>query len=152
MDYRATVSSGFNDVSVLALAIDTGQSACVGRPWRLQDTDDPVDASRAVSLLRARLRKGQHETWFESETGELLAVVTNGERAMVMLLRGPGDAGEHAIDDAADGSASTGYVLANGQVDTYADRDTVPFDAAAELVSCVIDGRDRSPSDWQIDR
>ena len=70
---------------------------------------------------------------FESDSGELLAVVTNGERAMVMLLREPGDAGEHAVDETAGTSTSSGYVLANGQVDTYADCDTVRLADALEL-------------------
>lgn len=67
--------------------------------WRVQDSTQPIDATAAISLLRSRLRSGRCETWFESDSGELLAVVTSGERAMVMLLREPGDAGEHAVDE-----------------------------------------------------
>src|SRR5687767_9298318 len=120
--------------------------------WRVQDSTEPIDASAAISLLRSRLRSGRCETWFESDSGELLAVVTNGERAMVMLLREPGDAGEHAVDETAGTSTSSGYVLANGQVDTYADCDTVRLADALELVSFVIEGRERTPAKWRLDR
>jgi hypothetical protein len=117
----------------------------------MQDTDEPLDAQSAVSLIRSRMDLRQFETWFESESGRLLAFVTNGERAMVMLLREPGDAGEHAVDRSADTSTSGGYVLANGQVDTYPDRDTVPVATAMDLVVAVIDGRERARAEWQID-
>jgi hypothetical protein len=120
--------------------------------WRVQDSTEPIDASAAISLLRSRLRSGQCETWFESDSGELLAVVTNAKRAMVMLLREPGDAGEHAVDESAGITTSSGYVLANGQVDTYADCDTVRLADALELVASVIEGRERTASKWRIDR
>ena len=120
--------------------------------WRLSDTSDPLDAAGAESLIRTRLDCGAFETWFESDSGEVLAVVTNGERAMVMLLREPGDAGEHAIDASADTSTSDGYVLDNGHVDSYADRGTVPLATAMRLLSAIIDGRERSSAQWQIDR
>ena len=138
--------------SVLAFAVHFGHSARVGSSWRVQDTNDPIDSATAVSLLRARLLNEQWETWFESESGALLAVVTNGHRVMVMLLREPGDAGEHAIDASAADGTSSGYVLSNGQVDTYADRDTVPFDDAMIRVASVLDGGVRSASEWKVDR
>jgi hypothetical protein len=118
----------------------------------MQDSRDPLDGESAVTLIRARRERGKLHTWFESDAGRLLAVVTNGERAMVMLLREPRDAGEHAIDRSAGESMSGGYVIDNGQVDTYADRDTVPLAMAMELVTAVIEGRERSPRDWQTDR
>jgi hypothetical protein len=124
----------------------------VGDAWRIQDTSDWLDAQSAVSLIHSRLELRQYETWFESESGKLLAFVTNGERAMVMLLGEPGDAGEHAVDRSASTSTSGGYVLANGQVDTYPDRDTVPLRTAMALVVAVIDGHERSLAAWQIDR
>jgi len=105
-----------------------------------------------VSLLRERRLNGQWETWFESESGELLAVVTNGTRAMVMLLREPGDAGEHAIDAFAAEGSSTGYALANGQLDAYADRDTVPFEDAMIRVASVLNDDVRPTTEWTVDR
>jgi hypothetical protein len=147
----AGAAGGSGDLRCLA-AGPTGHAAPVGNVWRLLDTCDPLDADGAESLVRARLHRGEYETWFESDSGELMAVVTNGDRAMVMLLREPGDAGEHAVDASADASTSGGYVLANGQVDAYANRDTVPLATAMSLLSAVIDGRERSPKQWQIDR
>jgi hypothetical protein len=118
----------------------------------MQADSERLDPQSAVSLIHARLEVRKCETWFESDSGRLLAVVTNGVRAMVVLLREPGDPGEHAVDRSADGSTGGGYVFDNGQVDTYADRDTVPLAVAIELVAAVIDGRERSPADWQVDR
>ena len=69
-----------------------------------------------------------------------------------LLLQEPGDAGEHAIDASAGESTSTGYVLANGQVDSYADVDMVTIADAMERVASVIGGRDRSASEWTDDR
>lgn len=118
----------------------------------MQDSNDRLDAGSVVALIRDRCAQGILTTWFESDAGRMLAVVTNGERAMVMLLREPGDAGEHAVDRHAEDATSGGYVLDNGQVDTYPDRDTVPFETALELAAAVIEGRQRSQDDWWIDR
>lgn len=121
--------------------------------WHLQDTNEPIDASAAVELLRIRTAEQRYETWFESDDGQLLAIVTNGERAMVMvmLLQDDGDPGEHAIDASADASENTGFGLDNGQIDTYPDRDTVPFETAMQLVHEVLSGNPRQPTDWRID-
>jgi hypothetical protein len=129
-----------------------GHAALVGNVWRASDTSEPLDGDGAGSLIRARIDRGEYETWFESDAGELLAIVTNGERAMVMLLQEAGDPGEHAVDASAATSTSGGYVLADGQVDAYADRDTVSLATAVDLLSAVVDGRERPPTDWQIDR
>lgn len=47
-----------------------------------------------LEILRARIGRGQLETWLTSSSGRSLAVVTNTERAMVMLLEKEGDPGE----------------------------------------------------------
>ncbi|MGW2036803.1 hypothetical protein [Streptomyces virginiae] len=107
--------------------------------WHLQGSSGHAySGEEARQLLRHRCDWGSQETWFESETGRLLAVVTNGDRAMVVLLDGEGDPGEHLVDPHAEGS-SGGYVLAGGQVDSYADRDTVAFDVAGRAVAYVIE-------------
>ncbi|WP_412074688.1 hypothetical protein ACLF6K_00520 [Streptomyces xanthophaeus] len=67
-----------------------------------------------------------------------MAVVTNGERAMVMLVEGEGASAEHLVDPRGEGS-SDGYTLSNGQVDRYADRDTVAFDVAGHAVAYFIE-------------
>ena len=130
-----TSDPSFCAAGLLARCAPNGHHARVVSEWRLVDTNEAMSPSAAVALLRARLRSGQWETWFESDSGELLSIVTNGHRAMVMLLQEPGDAGEHAIDASAGESTSTGYVLANGQVDSYADVDTVTIADAMERVA-----------------
>ncbi|MFI6148688.1 hypothetical protein [Streptomyces sp. NPDC051109] len=92
----------------------------------------------ARQLLRRRWDWASQETWFENDAGRLLAVVTNGDRAMVMSLDGEGGPGEHLVDPRGAGS-SGGYLLSSGQVDSYADRDTVDFDVACRAVAYFIE-------------
>lgn len=77
-------------------------------------------------------------TWFESDRGRLMALGSNGSRAMLMLLDGPEDAGEHATSPDAQGE-SGGYVLENGQVDTYSNANTVPMNEALDNLGHIID-------------
>ncbi|TXR96385.1 hypothetical protein EAO73_33270 [Streptomyces sp. col6] len=102
--------------------------------------------------LRARVDDGRLETWLLSSRGRLLAFVTNGERAMVMLLDGEGDPGEHAVDPGGVGE-SDGFVLANGQDDEYPDQDTVPLAEGLRIVECIV-GTGTWPADarWVVDR
>lgn len=107
--------------------------------WHLQGSaGHAYSGEEARYLLRHRWDWANHETWFENDAGRLLAVVTNGERAMVMLLDGEGEPGEHLVDPRGECS-SGGYVLSNGQVDSYADRDTVTFDVAGRAVAYFIE-------------
>ncbi|MFJ1792568.1 Imm1 family immunity protein [Kitasatospora griseola] len=105
----------------------------------------------AVAELRRRIGAGRLENWLHSSRGRQLAVVCNGERAMVMLLDGPGDPGGHAVDPGADGW-SDGYLLANGQHDEYPDEDTVPLDRALRLVRHLLDtGAPPPGTPWSAD-
>ncbi|WP_066928499.1 hypothetical protein [Streptomyces sp. NBRC 110611] len=106
--------------------------------WVIND-DSPVPVSSEVVLeaLRARIDRGQRETWLASSSGRVLAFVTNTERAMVMLLEEEGDPGEHAVDPEAEGS-SDGFVLSNEQDDEYPDEDTVPIGEAFRLVEHIV--------------
>ena len=116
--------------------------------WRLEG-GAPVSAADVTGLLRQRIAAHQRETWF---VGRSLAVVTNGERAMVMLLDDEGDPGEHAVDPEADGW-SDGYVLANAQADEYPDADTVPLPEALRIAEHVLaTGGPPPDTPWQIDR
>ncbi|XEC26613.1 hypothetical protein JAO84_19940 [Streptomyces fradiae] len=121
--------------------------------WVIND-DSPVPVSAEVVLeaLRSRIDSGQLETWLTSSSGRLLAFVTNAERAMVVLLKGEGDPGEHAVDPGTAGS-SDGFVLSNGQGDEYPDEDTVPMREAFRLVEHIV-GTGSWPADarWVVDR
>ncbi|TRV80456.1 hypothetical protein FKN01_06840 [Streptomyces sp. 130] len=121
--------------------------------WVIDEAGSPSLSSEAVSsALRARVDGGQLETWLCSSRGRWLAFVTNGERAMVMLLDREGDPGEHAVDPGADGE-SDGFVLANGQDDEYPDQDTVPLAEGLRIVECIV-GTGAWPADarWVVDR
>ncbi|MEU9254457.1 hypothetical protein AB0D66_21705 [Streptomyces sp. NPDC048270] len=109
------------------------------RLWHLQGSPGfEYSGEKARQLLRHRLDWATQETWFEDGRAANLTVVTNGERAMVSLLDGEAGRAEHLIDPRESGS-SGGYQLANGQVDVYADRDTVTFEAAGRAVAYFIE-------------
>ncbi|MFF4369417.1 hypothetical protein [Streptomyces sp. NPDC001594] len=55
-----------------------------------------------------------------------------------MLLEDEGSSAEHLVDPHGEGS-SDGYALASGQVDCYADRDTVVFEDACHAVTHFIE-------------
>ncbi|MGO4463770.1 hypothetical protein AB4039_41920 [Streptomyces sp. M-16] len=119
--------------------------------WRLPGSaSEGYSGAEARSLLVRRLDWASQETWFEDGRGRLLAVVTNGERAMVVLVDGEGDPGEHLVDPRAEG-VSGGYLLSNGQIDTYSDRETVPFPVACRAVEHLIE-HDAWPYDVVADR
>lgn len=104
----------------------------------------------AVTLIRERLSKGDRETWLSNSDGSVLGVTTNGERAMVVLLNDEDDPGAHAIDPLATGRQS-GYVLDNGQDDTYANRDTLPLTDALRMVRLILDGDLPPDITWESD-
>jgi hypothetical protein len=120
--------------------------------WRLADEPDLVTGDQVADLIRRRVRDGVLETWLKHDTGIALSVVTNGDRAMVMLLDEPGDAGGHAVDPGADGEQS-GYVLGNGQQDTYGNHDTLPLDEALRTARHIVEhGHPPEDADWHSDR
>ncbi|MFE0631311.1 hypothetical protein ACFW3D_30690 [Streptomyces sp. NPDC058864] len=118
-------------------------------PWMIDD-DDPVrvESGTVVGILRARMDSGRLETWLTGPSGRLLGFVTNTGRAMVMLLQGEGDPGEHAVDPEARGS-SEGFVLSNGQHDAYPDEDTVLIGEAFRLVEHIV-GTGSWPADAPV--
>lgn len=119
--------------------------------WRF-DGGAPLTPDAAVEELRARSGRGTLESWLTSSSGRLLAVVTNTRRAMVMLLDGEGDPGEHAVDPGADGW-SDGFVLSNGQDDEYPDEDTVPLPQALRIVRHILaHGTPPGDAPWKVDR
>ena len=82
----------------------------------------------------------------------MLALITNTERAMVMLLQSDGDPGEHATIPGALGM-SEGFVLDNGQHDAYPNEDTVPLEAALGIVGHILaTGAPQRGTAWSVDR
>lgn len=125
----------------------------VTESWMIDDADPgPVPPATVAAALRLRLDHWQLETWLISSSGRMLGFVTNHERAMVMLLQGGDDPGEHAVSPGAEGS-SDGFVLCNGQDDAYPDEDTVPIREACRLVEQIV-GTGSWPTDasWVTDR
>ncbi|MFC7217618.1 hypothetical protein ACFQLX_05435 [Streptomyces polyrhachis] len=120
--------------------------------WTFIDGTAPASPTAALALLRERIADGQLETWLTSSRGRALAVITNTERAMVMLLEDEDDPGEHAITPEAEGH-SAGFILANGQHDEYPDEDTAPLAEALQIVHHIITaGTPPASAAWSIDR
>ncbi|SIM88128.1 hypothetical protein [Micromonospora cremea] len=120
--------------------------------WREPDRHAPLTGVQAADVVRSRIGQGRLETWFEHDRGRLLAVVSDGTRASVMLLDEPSDPGEHAIDPTGTGQQD-GFVLSNGQHDAYSDRDTVPLGQALAIVEHIVDhGHPPASVGWQVDR
>ena len=107
----------------------------------------PMSSEAARAALRVRIEGGRRETWLASSSGRALGLVTNTERAMVMLLDGDGDPGEHAVEPGARGS-SAGFVLSNGQHDEYPNEDTVAIGEAFRIVDHIV-SRGSWPPDTQ---
>jgi len=120
--------------------------------WSVQDGARLADGGEALRVVEERISRGAFETWFESDHGRMMAIVTNGDRALLMVLRATGDAGEHLIDPRATDREQGGYELSNGQSDTYAERDTVPLRTALQVVASVVDGENHPTASWQEDR
>ena len=61
------------------------------------------------------------EIWLHSPTGQMLAVLVNGDRAWLMFLRAEGDSGFSSRNPAYPGpdQATLEFRLSNGQVDAY---------------------------------
>ena len=119
--------------------------------WTFDGDRTAVTAQEAVAVLQRRIAEGRLETWLTGSTGRLLSVVSNTERALVMLLDGADDPGSHAVSVGSAG-ASGGFLLADGQCDTYPDQDTVPLDEAFRIVRHLI-GTGLPPADtgWVVD-
>jgi hypothetical protein len=124
----------------------------VTESWKFDDDPATLTAGAAIGQLSARIASQKLESWLTSSSGRPLAVVTNTKRAMVMLLDGEGDPGEHAIGPGADGSSS-GFVLASGQNDECPDNDTVPLPEALRIVRHILTHGNPPPdAAWRVDR
>ncbi|GGT02794.1 hypothetical protein [Streptomyces chromofuscus] len=120
--------------------------------WVFADDTAPPSPAAAIELLRDRINAGQLETWLTSSSGRSLVLISNTERAMVMLLDSEDDSGDHAVDPGASGT-SKGFVLANGQHDEYPDEDTLPLAEALQVVHYILTSGAPPPcAAWSIDR
>lgn len=120
--------------------------------WSVLDDEQPLSGGEVSELLAARVERGQLTTYLQSEAGRLLIFVSNGTRAMVVLMDREGDPGEHAASPGTVGSTG-GYLLETGQEDTYDDADTVPLDDAITAVRAIVDtGRPSREQQWMVDR
>ena len=128
------------------------QSGAVDETWVLRDSG-AVSADDVTEMLRDRLSHGEHTTWLDSARGRTAGLVTNGTRAMLVVLDFEGDAGVHAADPNGADQMQSGYMLENGQVDSYADRDTVPLDDAAQALAELVRSGSLDPRIyWRSDR
>ncbi|MGW5426610.1 hypothetical protein ACWET9_05215 [Streptomyces sp. NPDC004059] len=119
--------------------------------WTFDGDHTAVTADEAVAVRRRRIAEGRLETWLTGSAGRLLSVVSNTERALVMLLDGEGDPGAHAVSAGAGGS-SGGFRSANGQCDTCPDEDTVPLGEAFRIVRHLIrTGLPPARTGWVVD-
>jgi hypothetical protein len=120
--------------------------------WIFEDGTAADPAEAALQRLRERIAAGRLESWLTSSTGRSLGVISNTERAMVLLLDGDDDPGEHAVDPGATGHGS-GYILANGQHDEYPNHDTLPLTQGLRIVSHIITtGTPPADTSWAVDR
>ncbi|MFI9163044.1 Imm1 family immunity protein [Kitasatospora aureofaciens] len=120
--------------------------------WAFDDSTAVVSTDAALQQLRARIAAGHLESWLTSSTGRSLGIITNTERAMVLLLAGDGGPGEHAVDPGATGQSS-GFILANGQHDEYPDHETIPLAQALQTVSHILTtGAPPTDAAWAVDR
>lgn len=121
--------------------------------WHLEGQAEPVGAGDVAATIELRVSQGAMTACLESSRGRTIHLVGNGSRAMVMLLEHrDGDPGEHAVDPAGAGT-SGGFVLEDGQVDEYDDRDTVPMGEALRIVAhLVAEGVPPVDASWQVDR
>jgi hypothetical protein len=105
--------------------------------WSISGEPGLLLPSEGEAAVHRQLAAGR--TWIDlsSDDGRMLMVVTNGERAMVVLLQEEGDAGENLTSPGATG-VSGGYILDNGQSDEYSDRDTVPLEDAIRAIGHIV--------------
>ena len=131
----------------------SGIVSVVDRPlaWHHDDPDRAISGNEAVSIVQASIEAGVTDVVFQHRAGGCLTMITNGERAMLVRWWRPGeDEGVAAFDTSAGSTRRSGYVLSNGQVDTYRDDETVPLDAATSAVRHIVDTDELDPKlDWR---
>lgn len=119
--------------------------------WRVEGGPDVLTGNTAADFAREAINAGQTHIRFVSSERQSLTLETNGVRVMLILWGREGDdKGLQAIDPTAGNGSQGGYVLDNGQHDTYADRATVPLDQAIEAVRHIIENAAPDPRiEWK---
>ncbi|MEV5875006.1 hypothetical protein AB0L75_12385 [Streptomyces sp. NPDC052101] len=115
--------------------------------WTFAGERATVTAGEAVATLRRRIAEGRPGTWPTSSAGRLLSVVSDTDRALVMVLDEEDDPGAHAAS-AGSRQWSGGFRLANGQCDTCPDEETAPLGEAFRIVRHMI-GTGLPPADTE---
>jgi hypothetical protein len=111
-----------------------------------------LNSATLTRRLRHRLNSGILEIWLERTDvapkgsrarswtrNRLACLLSNGERAMLMVLDSSDDPGHHAFDELADDQLISGFALGNGQIDEYRACDTVPVEQALCALRVLID-------------
>lgn len=121
--------------------------------WLIRGSESVLRGEDAESTISERLMRGERTTWLDSTKGRTIGFVSNEARAMVVLMEAEGDPGFHAIDPESGTTTQAGYVLDNGQDDTYADHDTVPLSRGLQAVAYLVLNGELDPElAWQNDR
>jgi hypothetical protein len=117
--------------------------------WVFDDGAAAATPDTTLRELRERIAAGRLESWLTSTAGQSLGIISNTERAMVLLFDADGGS-RNAVDPGATGW-SEGYLLANGQHDAYPDDDTVPLPEALRIIGRILTtGEPPADRPWSI--
>jgi hypothetical protein len=108
----------------------------------------PVESlTQLRSVLDAAAAKPRQEVWLFSPSGPSLCMLRNQDRALLMFLREPGDAGFTSRSEIpVTGDSSTQFMLANGQLEEYPTAWTISTERAREALEHFLQTEERSPS------
>ena len=131
-------------VLLLAFGLGVLRAACRKRVWWIGAL---LVAIGVLGLPTHTVwEAGRRDVSFIRGVDRSLQVVTNGQRAMVVLWSREGfDEGIYAVDPSASDNSHDGFILENGQADSYAGNETVPLDQALEAVRYAIDHDEPDP-------
>ena len=112
-----------------------------GGGWETDNGEKVRDGDEAEHVVRRSVAAGRFDITFSSAGGDKrLQFLTNGVRVMLVVWGPVGaDEGVFAVDPDASGQTQCGYRLANGQLDSYSDNDTVPFAAGVDALRHMVE-------------
>jgi hypothetical protein len=94
------------------------------------------------------------EVWLDCSDGKALSMLASGDRAWLMFLREPGDAGfsSRGNDALVKEEATLDFRLSNGQVDRYPVAWTIPREVATQALEHFFEHGERAPFvKWHAD-